>query len=733
MQQTATAGSDGVRPEVVEGILAHTVFSNEETGWSVVRIDTARGSITAVGLLLGLRAGDRLRLTGRWTVHPRFGEQFEVSSFVEVQPSTLEGIRRFLGSGRIKGLGAGFAARLVEHFGLQTLDVIEHEPERLLEVTGVGHRRAEQIRTGWQQHRGVQQVMVFLQSHDVPPALAAKVWQRYGPAAIDVVRENPYRLAEEVSGVGFLTADRIARGLGLPPDAPQRLEAGLVYTLARAADDGHVHLPRPDLLSWAGRLLDTDADDLELPLERLIAAGRVVAERWPDADSVFQPTLHTAEWQVAAHVRELLETGAPDLDLDVGSAVRRYESDAGIELAPEQRQALESALTAPMVVVTGGPGTGKTTLVRGLVTILERKGLQPLLAAPTGRAAKRLEEATGAAARTIHRLLEFNPATGTFARDRHFPLEADVVVVDEASMVDVELASSLLEAIPAGTRLVVVGDADQLPSVGPGSVLGDLILSGAVPVIRLRHVFRQAQRSLIVVNAHRVNHGQMPEEAEGEELADYYFVAREAPEAAVDTVVELVARRIPERFGFDPLDDVQVLTPMHRGELGVANLNARLQQALNPAGQEVQVGARSYRLGDKVMQLRNNYDLDVYNGDLGRILAVDPEERQVVVRFDGRPVTVPADSLDDLGVAYACTIHKSQGSEYPAVVVVLHHQHHIMLQRNLLYTALTRARRLVVVVGSRRALARAVRNATVRRRHTRLAERLQAEDPIPLA
>ncbi len=713
--------------------MAHTVFSNDENGWSVVRVDTDRGPVTAVGLLLGVRHGDRLRLSGRWTVHPRFGEQFEVSSYLEVQPSTLDGIRRFLGAGRIKGIGAGYATRLVEHFGLQSLEVIEHEPERLLEVPGIGQRRAAQIREGWQEHHGVQQVMVFLQSHDVPPALAMRIWNRYGATAVQVVRDNPYRLAEEISGVGFLTADRIARGLGMPLDAPERLEAGIVYTLARAAEDGHVHLPRTDLMGWAARLLESDADDLETPLERLLARGRVVVERWPDGDSVFPPALHTTEWQVAAHVRELLDSGAPDLELEVGRAVAWYESRAGIELAPEQRHALESALSAPLVVITGGPGTGKTTLIRGLVQIAKRKSLIPLLAAPTGRAAKRLEETTGIAARTIHRLLEFNPATGTFTRNRHFPLEADIVVVDEASMVDVELAAALLEAIPAGTRLVVVGDADQLPSVGPGAVLGDIIRSGAVPVIRLRHVFRQAQQSLIIINAHRVNRGELPEEARGDELADYYFVARDAPESAADTIVELVARRIPERFGLHPLDDVQVLTPMHRGELGVASLNARLQEALNPAGEEVQVGARTYRLGDKVMQLRNNYDLDVYNGDLGRIMAVDPEERQVVVSFDGRAVAVPVESLDDLSVAYACTIHKSQGSEYPAVVVVLHHQHHIMLQRNLLYTALTRARRLVVVVGSRRALARAVRNATVRRRHTRLAERLQTDDPVPLA
>ena len=710
-----------------QGVVARILYTNEENGWSVVRLrpDDAP-SFTATGPLLGVREGDELRLSGRWIDHARFGEQFEAESYVQVAPSTLEGLRRFLGSGRIRGLGPKMAARVVERFGLQTLEILDTDSERLLEVRGIGPRTVERIRTSWEQHRGIQQIMIFLTGHGVAPGVAVKAFRRYGAGAVEVVRSNPYRLAEEVFGVGFLTADRIARKLGIPPDAPERLEAGLLFALQEAASQGHVFLPADKLRERAAALLEVDSEGLEGALDRLRSRELVVARTRPEATAaIYTPRLESAEATLAHDLRELLaaESSLPPVVVD--RAIDWYQQLARIRLAPRQRQALAAALTDKIAVITGGPGTGKTTLIRGVVEILGKKEAKVLLAAPTGRAAKRLAEATGLAAKTIHRLLEFNPTTGAFSRNRQNSLEVDCLVIDEVSMLDVELAASLLEAVPPGCRLVLVGDADQLPSVGPGNVLADLIASRAVPVVRLDRIFRQAERSLIVVNAHRVNAGKMPELVSGDDN-DFFFVARDDPTAAADLAIEFASRRVPERFGLDPILDVQVLSPMHRGELGVTRLNERLQALLTPPGPELVVGWRRFRVGDKVMQVRNNYELDIFNGDLGRVLSFDPEERELVVDFDGRPVVIPSEDLEDVVPAYACTIHKSQGSEYPAVVIVLHHQHHVMLQRNLLYTAITRGRRLVVIVGSTRALGRAVANATVRRRYTMLADRLQS-------
>jgi exodeoxyribonuclease V alpha subunit len=712
----------------VEATAVRSLFSNDESGWSAVRCRSKHGVLfTAVGPLLGVQQGDELRLTGRWVQHARFGEQLEVSTFVHVTPSTLDGIRRFLASGRIRGIGPKMAARIVEKFGLETLEVMERDPKRLLKVNGIGKKTLERITESWVKHRGIQQIMVFLTGHGVTPGIAVKVYGRYGAAGLDVVRSNPYRLAEEVFGVGFRTADRIGRKLGVPDDAPERLEAGLLFVLQEATNEGHVFLPRDEALATAIELLDADRDQLDAALDRLGERQRVVVRPRADGEAAVYPVrLEAAEATVAARFGELLETspGGPTIDRD--RAISWYQDRSGLRLAPLQRAALAAALADTVTVITGGPGTGKTTLIRGILQILGQKQQEVLLAAPTGRAAKRLQETTGAAARTIHRLLEFNPRTMGFGRDRDHPLDADVVVVDEVSMLDVELAARLLQAVPDGCRLVLVGDADQLPSVGPGNVLADLIASGAVGVVRLTEIFRQADRSLIVENAHRINHGQMPLAGSNDGLCDFYFVPRDDPGEAADLAIDFASRRIPGRFGLDPLDDIQLLSPMHRGELGVARLNERLQALHAPGGPELTVGARRFRHGDKVMQTRNNYELDIYNGDIGRVTSVDIDERELVVSFDGRPVAIGSDDLDDLVPAYACTIHKAQGSEYPAVVVVLHHQHHVMLQRNLLYTAVTRGRRLVVIVGSRRALGRAVRNATVRQRYTMLAERLRA-------
>jgi len=720
-------GDASTRGRSAQGTVTRILYTNEENGWSVVHLRPEDApSFTATGPLLGVREGDELRLTGRWVDHAKFGEQFECESYVQVAPSTLEGLRRFLGSGRIRGLGPKMAARVVDEFGLETLEILDTDPERLRQVRGIGPTTIERIRSSWEQHRGIQQIMIFLTGHGIPPGVAVKAFRRYGAGAVDVVRSNPYRLAEEVFGVGFLTADRIARKLGVPEDAPERREAGVLFALQEAAVQGHVFLPKDELLTTAATLLETQADLLAPAVERLEAREQVVIRRRQTGNpAVFTPRLESAEATVADDLLGLLRTSADIEAIKVGRAVDWYQQRAGIRLARRQREALASALTEKVVVITGGPGTGKTTLIRGIVQILGKKEAKVLLAAPTGRAAKRLSEATGLGAKTIHRLLEFNPKLRAFSRDRHNPLEADCLVVDEVSMLDVELAAALLEAVPPGCRLVLVGDADQLPSVGPGNVLRDLIASLALPVIRLDQIFRQAERSRIVLNAHRVNSGRMPELDTNPAESDFFFISRDDPGAAADLAVELVAQRIPERFKLDPVKDVQVLSPMHRGELGVTRLNERLQALLTPPGPELVVGWRHFRVGDKVMQVRNNYELDVFNGDLGQVAAFDPEERELTVVFDGRSVVIPSEDLEDVVPAYACTIHKSQGSEYPAVVVVLHHQHHIMLQRNLLYTAITRGRRLVVIVGSKRALGRAVNNATVRLRHTMLAERLR--------
>ncbi len=726
LQEPSGSAPAGGETAALEGVVRRILFTNEENGWAAVRLETDDGDrFTAVGTLLGVREGDRLRLSGRWKRHEKFGRQLDVASFVHVAPTTRKGLEAFLASGRLPGIGPALAKRLVGAFGLDTLEVLDREPERLTEVPGIGPRTAEKVVRAWQDARTIRQVMVFLLSHGISPGVAAKVHRRYGASALDVVRENPYRLADEVFGVGFATADRIARSLGIPRDAPQRLEAGLVYALQEAAGDGHVFLPRDRLLEQAASLLEVDPEALEEPLDELERRMRVVVERPPEPPAIFLPRLHAAEVEVARQVRLILESPAPAVTDRGEHAIRWFERRSGLTLAEAQRRALAAVVTEKALVVTGGPGTGKTTLVQGVTAIFGAKGRQVELAAPTGRAAKRLAEATGLPARTIHRLLEFNPATRAFARSRENPIQAELLVVDEVSMLDVELAAALFAAVPPACRVLLVGDADQLPSVGPGSVLADLIASGALPVVRLEHIFRQAAASRIVLNAHRVNHGRMPELPRPGEDSDFFFVERDDPAALARTVGELVAERIPRSFGLDPVDDVHVLAPMHRGEAGVAALNTLLRARLNPGGgPELIVGSRSFRAGDKVMQIRNNYELEVFNGDLGRVVSVDPAERTLIVLFDGRPVQVPTEGLDDLVPAYCSTIHKAQGSEFPAVVIALHHSHHIMLERNLLYTAITRGKRLVVVVGSRRALQRAVSNATQRRRHTRLAERL---------
>jgi exodeoxyribonuclease V alpha subunit len=749
----STASSPARAPQsqsVLEAVLERITYANEETGYTIARVATERTGpdlLTVVGPLLGAQIGESLRLTGRWSSHPKYGRQFQVDSFTTVLPATIQGIRRYLGSGLIKGIGPMMAERMVGHFGTDILTIIEQQPDRLIEVHGLGPKRTERIADAWEEQKAIKEVMVFLAGVGVSTSLAVRIYKRYGGDSIALVCSEPYRLASEVWGIGFRTADTIAQAVGIPHDSPQRIKAGLQYTLSQAADNGHCYLPEPDMIRDAAKILEVERELIDPCLDELVTDEGVVREGVPDSlgatpstiTAVYLVPFHRAERSLAGGLVDLLNSREERLpafaEVDWAKALGWLRTQTGQDLAAGQLDAVKLALTSKVAVLTGGPGCGKSFTVRSVVTLATAKKATVVLVAPTGRAAKRLAELTGHEASTVHRLLELQPG-GDPKYDRDHPLDADLVVVDEASMMDVILANKLVKAIPEGAHLLLVGDVDQLPSVGAGEVLRDLLAANSIPRVRLTEIFRQARQSGIVVNAHRINHGQPPQLTG---FRDFYWFGCDpsedsglhAGEETAKLVVDIVAHRIPAKFGLDPVRDIQVLTPMHRGPVGAGNLNGVLQEALIPERDgtpEKRYGGRVFRVGDKVTQLRNNYNkgkAGIFNGTIGVVTSLSLHEQTLTVFTDeDEQVDYDFAELDELAHAYAVTIHRSQGSEYPVVVIPLTTSSWMMLQRNLLYTGVTRAKQLIVLAGARRALAQAVRTPGAGRRHTALTHRL---------
>jgi exodeoxyribonuclease V alpha subunit len=714
-------------PTTLTGEVVRVTYENEATSFRVIRLGSVegagarRGPLPVIGTFPAVGPGTRVRVTGDFVNDAKHGEQFRVETLIPIAPSTLAGLEKYLGSGLIHGIGPGFAKRIVATFGLDSLSVLDQHPERLSEVTGIGERRIEEIKKTWASQRAISNIMMLLQTHGASPALAARIFKQYGEKAASVLQRSPYRLALDVRGVGFKTADKIARSIGISGDHPERAQAGLMHELGVLADQGHVVLPREAIAERAALMLEIDVGHVHAAIEALWASERIVVED----GGVYLTWLYRAEVAVAAGLIRLLDSPGKALG-GLDAALAAFEQASKIELAPGQRAAVQAAAEHKVVVITGGPGVGKTTIVRAILDVLAQSRLRVKLAAPTGRAAKRLSESTGLEASTLHRLLAFDPRRQSFQVDNDNPIEADVVIVDEASMIDVPLGAALIDALPTAARLIVVGDSDQLPSVGPGALLRDLIDSGKVPTVRLNEIFRQAGESRIVINAHRILVGEMPESADADQPnADFFVVPRRTPEETAELVRELVVTRIPRRFGFDAKRDIQVLTPMHRGPVGTIALNELLQAALNPDGPALESRGQKLRLGDKVMQTRNDYEREAFNGDIGVVSQVDLEGRKLSVRFEQREVEYDDPSLDSLTLAYATSIHKSQGSEYPAVVIPLLTAHFVMLSRNLVYTAVTRAKKLCVLAADPRALRLALAETRREERMTRLADRLR--------
>lgn len=716
--------------DALSGQVERVTFHNEETGFCVlkVKVQGRKEPVAVLGTLPSVAAGEWVTAQGTWERDRDHGIQLKAHKLKTQPPTSLEGIEKYLGSGMIKGIGPVYATKLVKKFGEKVFDIIENQSRRLEEVDGIGRERRQRIKDAWAEQKVVRDIMIFLHAHGLGTNRAVRIYKSYGAEAIELIRADPYRLARDIHGIGFHSADAVAEKLGLEADSLLRARAAIEHLLDHATAEGHCALPRRDLLEGATRLLEIEEDVVAAAFERHLKDGKILSEKVAGDELIFLPLLRDAEERIARQLKRLAEAATPEPPIDAEKAIPWVEEKTGRKLSPSQHDALRTALRSRAVVITGGPGVGKTTLVQSLLKILTAKKLRCILAAPTGRAAQRLAEATGLEASTLHRLLEFQPGRGGFQRNASNPLEGDVVVVDEVSMVDVPLMSRLLDALPRKARLILVGDADQLPSVGPGLVLSDIIRSGMIPVVHLREIFRQAGDSRIISGAHAINRGEIPDIMDAPKDSDFLFIDREDPEECAATLVSMVRDRLPKHVGIDPVEGIQILSPMHRGSLGIKELNLRLQSSLNPRSEyrdEYQAYGNLFRVGDKVIQTSNNYDKEVFNGDIGRIRSLDKEERQAVVRFGKRDVIYEFGELDELELAYAITIHKSQGSEFPVVVIPLAMQQYLLLQRNLLYTGVTRGKRMVVLIGQKKALGMAVRNETTRHRHGGLLERLK--------
>ncbi len=723
---------------ILTGQIERVTFASADTDYAVLKmkIRGEQGLVTVVGNIVGPSPGEVLKMRGRWVNHSRFGWQFQVDTYETRAPASETGIRKYLGSGLIKGIGPVTAKRIVDKFKSDALDIIENDISRLQSVEGIGRKRISMIRDAWESQKEIRNVMLFLQSHEVSSAYAAKIFKQYGNEAIEVVTENPYRLADDIHGIGFVTADKIAEKLGMDKDAPKRTEAGIVYVLHTLSDDGHTCYPYDALVLKVRELLEVDSGKIEAAIEAARQDSKIVIETREDAPDVsaagtryvFLAPYYYSEKGIASRLNRIQQSLRNIRDVDVDKALEWVQTRLTVKLAEKQQLAVKKALKEKILVITGGPGTGKTTIINAVIKIFEKLDVKILLAAPTGRAAKRMNQATWHSAATIHRLLKFSLQKGGFEKNENNPLKCDLLIVDEASMIDTHLMYQLLKAVPDFSLLVLVGDVNQLPSVGAGDVLNDIICSGFFSVVELDTIFRQARKSMIVVNAHRINKGDFPVIDTGSD-SDFFFIEREDPEAVVKVIVELAASRIKDRFGFDVWEDIQVLTPMHKGAAGAANLNAALQKALNAGKEGITRDRGAFFVNDKVMQIRNNYDKAVFNGDIGTITAIDHEDQALTVRFDSREVAYDFSGMDELVHAYAISVHKSQGSEYPVVIIPVVTQHYILLQRNLIYTAVTRGKKLVVMVGTKKALAMGIRKAKTEKRYTGLRTRLKEQRP----
>lgn len=743
-------GENGERSRTmrIRGVVERITYQNPENGYTVLKCAVKNYSdlVTVVGNLLDVNVGSVLLVDGNWKIDSKYGRQFLAESWEETMPATVFGIEKYLGSGLIKGVGPKFAKRIVQKFGTETIEVIESDEKRLLEVEGIGKKRIQMIHESWEKQKEIKNIMLFLQDHGVSTAFAGKIYRQYGNESIQIVKENPFRLADDIWGIGFRTADGIAQKLGFEKDDFARIRSGIMYTLSALADEGHVYAEREQLIKKAVELLEADEMCIAGAIEKMRENKDLICEAWreEEGDSIYLPPFYYAETGVASRLRRLTQTPAQDRlwtslmqarqktgNQDLSVDVKKIQERVHMEYDEVQTEAIRQSAVSKVMVLTGGPGTGKTTTTQGIITAFQSFGLKILLAAPTGRAAKRMTEATGLEAKTIHRLLECKPPEG-YQKNEENPLEGDVLIVDECSMIDIVLMNSLLKAIPLGMRLILVGDIDQLPSVGAGNVLRDIMDSGTVPVIRLTRIFRQALSSRIITNAHRINQGQMPDISNGADT-DFFFTSKEEPEEAAEEIVKLVKTKLPRYYAVAP-SQIQVLTPMQRGVVGAGKLNLMLQEALNPQGDQLFRSGYAYRINDKVMQIRNNYEKEVFNGDIGLVVSVDMQNRVLSVDFDGRIVSYESTELDEIVHAYATTIHKAQGSEYPIVVMPVLMSHFVMLQRNLIYTGITRAKKVLVIVGIKKALAYAVRNVTVTKRNTHLKMRLResGENTFPM-